>query len=197
MFWLGECYEAYVLFIELFFKVTKSGKESLHENNWREGGQDVGRGALEADGGVAGVHAATDAVLGEHGVELGQDLLARQVMAVQCKAGDAGVRELVGVDGEAAGAYGIGLRQLGHRRHLYDKAATAFQQGPGVRGLVHHHGQSGRCKIQRTGPGGSHDVVHALVAGRYQHGRTVIDQPVGLVERYGSEMGWHGWSPRK
>ena len=50
MFWLGECYEAYVLFIELFFMVTKSGNESLHENNWREGGQDVGRGALEADG---------------------------------------------------------------------------------------------------------------------------------------------------
>lgn len=39
MFSLGKCYEAYVLFIELFFKVTKSGKESLHENNWREGGQ--------------------------------------------------------------------------------------------------------------------------------------------------------------
>ena len=40
MFSLGECYEAYVLFIELFFMVTKSGNESLHENNWREGGQD-------------------------------------------------------------------------------------------------------------------------------------------------------------
>ena len=40
MFSLGECYEACVLFIELFFMVTKSGNESLHENNWREGGQD-------------------------------------------------------------------------------------------------------------------------------------------------------------
>lgn len=40
MFSLGKCYEAYVLFIELFFMVTKSGNESLHENNWREGGQD-------------------------------------------------------------------------------------------------------------------------------------------------------------
>ena len=40
MFSLGKCYEAYVLFIEMFFMVTKSGNESLHENNWREGGQD-------------------------------------------------------------------------------------------------------------------------------------------------------------
>ena len=39
MFLLGKCYEAYVLFIELFFMVMKSGNESLHKN-WREGGQD-------------------------------------------------------------------------------------------------------------------------------------------------------------
>src|SRR5690606_31654913 len=39
--------------------------------------------ALQADHGVAGVHAAADAVLGEHGVEAGQDLRAFQRLAVQ------------------------------------------------------------------------------------------------------------------
>ena len=40
MFSLGKCYEAYVVFIELFFMVMKSGNESLRKNNLHEGGQD-------------------------------------------------------------------------------------------------------------------------------------------------------------
>src|SRR5690606_10516792 len=37
---------------------------------------------LQADGGIAGIHAAPDAVGGEHAVEPGKDLLARHLPAI-------------------------------------------------------------------------------------------------------------------
>lgn len=97
--------------------------------------------------------------------------------------------QLVGLGLGAVGAQGDGQRGQGRSGQLQGELAAGLHQLAGARGLVEHHRDLGRRKVQRAGPGCRHHVVLARVGGRHQHRGAVVEQAVGLVEGDGAGVG--------
>ena len=118
----------------------------------------------------------------------------RLVMPFNRKQFNTAVAEFVRVGVEAQTADFAGEFNLCHGRHLNHEQAAVLHQFAGFYALVQHHGELGRGKVQRTGPGGRHDVLHASMARRHQNGRPVVDQSIGFVQRDGGNVLVHSCS---
>lgn len=113
-------------------------------------------------------------------------------VAVQPEGFDAAVRQLVRVITAARAAEGDDLFGLHRKRHLYAEVAAFFDEAAGVGGAVNNGGDFCRSEVEQADPRCAHGVLAAIVGGRKDDRRAVVEQAVGFVEGNGLEA--HGLS---